>query len=463
MQNEGSLQPSSSHSCTQVLVMDFVTGGALCIAMLLGLMAIGLQIGLAFLFSGFFVCYLLLGFSSSISLLGQSAYFSIASPTWAAIPLFILMGSFASNGGLARRAYNSVHALARRLPGSLMIATCFSCGIFGAVSGSSIATTAIFGKMALPEMKRLDYDSALSVGCIASAGTFASMIPPSMMMIIYALFTQQSIGKLFAAGIVPGFLSAVTYAVLIVVLVRRKPELAPRREFMTPENTGSSRRKEVLQIWPVGVIAFVVLGGLYSGYFTPTEAAAAGALVTLAFGWFLRSYNGLKGVTFSMQEAANITAMLFLINIGALFYSRVLAMTRFPTELTMLLEAANVSPFIILLGVMAIMFFLGMIMVPVGIYALTLPIVFPLLVKLGYDPIWFGVIALKLTEIGAITPPVGLNVFAIKGAIPKSMGISIETVYKGCVPFLLCDVLILVLLVMFPSVALWLPNLIFGQ
>lgn len=439
--------------------MDFLTAGALCIALLLVLMVIGVQIGLAFLLSGFIVSALLLGVDGTISLLGQASYFSIASPTWAAIPLFILMGAFASNGGLARRAYDGIHALANRLPGSLMIATCFSCGVFGAISGSSIATTAIFGRIALPEMSRLGYDRVLSIGVIASAGTFASMIPPSMMMIIYALFTQQSIGKLFAAGIIPGVLTALVYAALIVILVRRNPSLAPQLEKAATAHR-ESRRGKVVQMWPVITIAFVVLGGLYSGMFTPTESAAAGSLVSLFFAWYLKSFTKMSDVTNSMREAANITAMLFLINIGALFYSRVLAVTGLPEELTMMLQNTALPPFAILLGIIVIFFFLGMIMVPVGIYALTLPIVMPILIGLGYDPIWFGVIALKLTEIGAITPPVGLNVFAIKGSIPKEFNVSVEQVYKGCMPFLLCDVVVLILLIAFPAISLWLPNLL---
>lgn len=440
--------------------MDFVTGGILCIAVLLLLLALGMQIGLAFILGGFVVSVLVLGFDSSVSLLGLAAYFSVATPTWAAIPLFILMGSFASQGGLAKRAYDGIHALSGRVPGSLMVATCFSCGLFGAVSGSSIATAAIFGKMALPEMHRLRYDKVLSVGCIASAGTFASMIPPSMMMIIYALFTQQSIGRLFAAGIVPGLLTAVAYALLIVALVRRKPALAPAPE--GADAAAGRKRDRALGMWPVVVIGIVVLGGIYSGWLTPTEAAAAGALVTLGIGWLLGEYRKLDQVTGSMKESANITAMLFLINIGALFYSRVLAVTGLPTELVGMLQYWDLPPIAILLGIMVVMFFLGMIMVPVGVYALTLPIVFPVLVSIGYDPIWFGVIALKLTEIGAITPPVGLNVFAIKGAIPKAMNVSLEQVYKGCIPFILVDIGILVLLIAFPQIVLWLPTLMLG-
>lgn len=443
--------------------MDFLTAGFICIVLLLSLMAIGLQIGLAFILSGLVVGSLLLSMDSALSLLGQAAYFSVASPTWTAIPLFILMGAFASNGGLARRAYDGVHAMTRRIRGSLLIATCFSCGIFGAVSGSSIATTAIFGKMALPEMNRLGYDRGLSVGAIASAGTFASMIPPSMMMIVYGLFTQQSIGKLFAAGIIPGVVTAIAYAILINVMVRRNPDLVPseeaeeaiRRAKQTDENSGGAG-----QIWPVGLIALVILGGLYTGIFTPTEAAAVGSIVTLALSWYLKAFRTTAEISEAMRDAANITAMLFLINIGALFYSRILAVTGLPTELTIALQTMDVPPLVILLAIMTIMFVLGMIMVPVGIYALTLPIVFPLLVKLGYDPIWFGVIALKLTEIGAITPPVGLNVFAIKGVIPKEMKVTTERIYQGCMPFLLCDVVILAILVAFPAISLFLPNLL---
>ena len=442
--------------------MELVAGGVFCIVILLFLLALGMQIGLAFVLSGFVASVLILGLDSSVSLLGLSAYFSVATPTWAAIPLFILMGAFASRGGLARRAYEGVHALSRRVPGSLMVATCFSSGVFGAVSGSSIATAAIFGRMALPEMHRLRYDKVLSVGCIASAGTFASMIPPSMMMIIYALFTQQSIGRLFAAGILPGLLTAIAYAVLIVALVKHNPALAPDDVTPSPGEAPVRKRGAAMRMWPVAIIGVVVLGGIYSGWLTPTEAAAAGALVTLGLGWVLGEYKRVSQVTEPMKESANITAMLFLINIGALFYSRVLAVTGLPGELVGMLQYWNLPPFAVLTGIMLVMFLLGMIMVPVGIYALTLPIVFPVLVNLGYDPIWFGVIALKLTEIGAITPPVGLNVFAIKGAIPKEIDVSTEQIYKGCIPFLLVDVAVLILLVAFPQIVLWLPDLLLG-
>ena len=442
--------------------MDFITGGILCIGLLLGLMGGGLQIGIAFILSGFVVSTILLGLSSSISLLGQVAYFSIATPTWACIPLFILMGSFASSGGFARRAYSGVNALSYGTPGSLGVATCFSCAVFGAISGSSIATTAIFGKMALPEMNRLRYNQTFSVGCIASAGTFASMIPPSMMMIIYALFTRQSVGKLFAAGVIPGLITAAAYSFSIIYRAQKDPTLAPAPKSDDPSFGGINRWKEALKMWPVILIATLVLGGIYSGLFTPTEAAAAGSLATLLFGFLLGSLRRLDVVIHAMKESANTTAMLFLINVGALFYSRVLAVTQLPTELTMMLQGLDIPRIFILLGILLIMFFLGMIMVPVGIYALTLPIVLPILVSLNYDPIWFGVIALKLTEIGAITPPVGLNVYAMKGVIPQEMNISLEDIFRGIWPFCMCDIIVLVVLIMFPLLSTWLPDLLLG-
>jgi tripartite ATP-independent transporter DctM subunit len=288
------------------------------------------------------------------------------------------------------------------------------------------------------------------------------MIPPSMMMIIYALFTQQSVAKLFAAGIIPGFLTAVAYAILIMYRVKRNPRIAPAPPSSGRQVAKTIRWKESWQMWPVIVIAIVVLGGIYAGLFTPTEAAAAGSLITVVFGWILGSFRRVSVVTEAMKESANTTAMLFLINIGALFYSRVLALTRLPTELTMLLQNLDVPRVFILIGILLIMFVLGMIMVPVGIYALTLPVVFPMLVSLGYDPIWFGVIALKLTEIGSITPPVGLNVYAMKGVIPKKMDISLETIFKGVWPFCICDIVVLVFLILFPQISLWLPNLLLG-
>ena len=440
--------------------MDFLTTGILCIALLLVLMGLGVNIGLSFILSGFLSSAMLLSTDAAVSLLGEASYSSIARPTWAAIPLFLLMGAFCAGGGLARLAYLGAFALARSVPGSLMIATCLSCGIFGAISGSSTATTAMFGKMALPEMNRFGYSRALSVGCIASAGTFASMIPPSILLIIYALFTHQSVTKLFAAGILPGLLTVAVYILTIVLIVRRRPDLAPAgcpSEILGPD---TSRVRAAFGMWPIFIIAFVVLGGIYGGLLTPTEAAAAGAVVSLILAVGLGSFSGTNAILKAMTESARVTAMLFLLVVGALYFSRVMAISGLPQDITRTFADADLPRFTILLAIMAVIFVLGMFMVPVGIYALTLPIAMPVLLELGYDPVWFGIIVLKLTEIGAITPPVGLNVFAIKAVAPREMKITLAEIYRGCSVFLIADLCVLAALVAFPGIALWLPSLL---
>ena len=437
--------------------MSFITIGSLTILLLLLTMALGIPIGTAFILSGLLGSGILIGINGALSLLSQTAYFAIATPTWACIPLFILMGDFAGIGSFASRAYRGVHGLTYGIPGSLGVATCFGCAAFGAISGSSIAATAIFGKLALPEMDKYNYSKKLSTATIASAGTFASMIPPSMMFIIYAMFTQTSVGKLFAAGVIPGLITATVYSLMIVYMVKRNPQLAPR--FEKERWSFSKRISEGSQLWPIAIVALLVLGGMYGGLFTPTEAAAVGSFATLFLGWLLKDIRSWKQVVGAMKTSANTTAMIFLINIGALYYSRVLAITRLPAELSRMIDALQVPGFVIMLAIVLLMFFLGMIMVPVGIYALTLPILYPIIIRLGYDPIWFVVICLKMTEIGAVTPPVGLNVFAMKGV---AKDVPLEDIFSGVWPFVVCDLIVLAMLILFPKIATWLPTLLLG-
>jgi len=439
--------------------MELVTIGLYCIILLLFLIAIGVPIGVTFILSGFIGSLFILGLHSSFSLLSQLAYYSVAAPTWTALPLFILMGSIAARGDFAKRAYRGFDALASGLPGSLGIATCFGCAAFGAISGSSLATAAIFGRLALPEMISYKYDKSFAVGTIASAGTFASMIPPSMMFVVYALFTNTSIGRLFFAGIIPGLLTAVAYSISIIYRAKYNKKLAPRRENEKILNL-RERATEIFKAWPILLVAAIVLGGIYTGITTPTEAAALGSITVLVVGFFERKIRKLDQVTSALRESANTTAMLFLINIGAIFYSRVITLTGLPSDITMLVGEWNVPRIFILLAIMFVYFLLGMIMVPIGIYAMTLPVVMPILKTLGYDPIWFGVIALKLMEIAAVTPPVGLNVYALKGVVSKD--VSLIDIFNGIWPFIPCDLVVLVLLIIFPEIVLWLPNLLLG-
>lgn len=440
--------------------MDYITAGFICIGLLLVFMFLGVPISLSFLLCGFISSYLMGSLNSALSILGSSLYHTIEGPTWVAIPLFIFMGGLASIGAFAQRAYESMGVLTARLPGGLGIATTYSCAAFGAISGSSLAVTAIFGRLALPEMLRYGYNKNFAAACICAAGTFSAMIPPSVMFIVYALFTQSSVGKLFAAGIVPGIMTACVYAVYIAYRAKTRPDLIPSTADMFAHLTGRERRKRVVGIWPVLIIALCVMGGIYGGIFTSTEAAAAGALLVLIFGIWLKDIRCKEDVFREMKASASATSMLFLINVGALYYSRILAMTGLPTELTMLLHRMEMPGVVVMGGILLLMFLLGMIMVPIGIYALTLPIIVPILHSYNFDIIWFGVLALKMTEIGCITPPVGLNVFAMKGVMDKDT--KLEDLFKALMPFVIVELITLCILWAFPILSLWLPNLLFG-
>lgn len=440
--------------------MEPVTVGIIGIIALLASLGLGLSIGLAFILVSFCTVLFLMGFDPAVSFLGQTMYHSIAGPNWCSIPLFILMGAFAAVAGFGKMIYDGLYKLTRRWPGSLAVATCFGSAIFGAISGSSLANTAIFGKLVLPEMERYKYDRTFAVACVASAGTFANMIPPSINFVIYALFTEQSIARLFAAGVVPGIFTALVYAASIFIRVKRNPHLAPKAE--THEKLSFKEKAECYRkMTPIGIVVLVTFGGIYSGVFSPTEAAAAGCAITLIVGWFQGTVKKFSDLREPLRESANTTAMLFIINVGALFFSRFFALTDIPTELAMLVQGWDVPRSVILFGILVVYFLLGMIMVEIGMYALTLPIFMPIIISLGYDPIWFGVIVLKLSEIAAITPPVGLNVYMAKAVAGKE--ISLEQIFRGIWPFCLCDIVVLIILILVPQITLWLPNLLMGQ
>ncbi len=416
----------------------------------------GMPIALAFFLTGFVGIYAFLGFTPAIGLIGRTMYTAINSPAFAALPLFILMGAFAAQGGFAKKAYQSLYKLTIRVPGALAIATCFACGFFGAICGSALATTAVFGKIALPEMNKFKYDKRLSLGVIASSGTFASMIPPSSGLIVYAMFTDQSIAKIFLAGIIPGIVTALAYAFSIYIRVRMNPKLAPK--WTGEDYSIQEKLAAVRDMWSIFFLIFIILGGIYSGFFTPTEAAAVGALATLIIGVLQGSINKFSIVKDSVKDTAQTASMVFLIIVGAMFFSRFVALGQVADRLTMYVQGLHVHRHFILAGILVIWFFLGMIMEPTGIKALTLPLVFPLIVSLGYDPIWFGIITQKLAEIACVTPPLGLNVYTMKAVAGRDT--SIDEVFRGIWPFVVVDVVVVILLIAFPIITLWLPNLL---
>jgi len=440
--------------------MNTITIGIIAVILFLLLLILGVHIGVSFIFTGILASTMIIGWNSMLSILGQTMYYSIASPGFVALPLFVLMGAFASRGGFAKGAYNALNKIMGNIPGSLAIATCYACAAFGAISGSALATAAVFGRLVLPEMTRYNYKKVLSLGSIAAAGTFADMIPPSMLFIVYAMFTDQSVGKLFLAGIIPGLITATVYAISIIIRVKRDPSLAP----VDKSGKKISLKDKIISLkglGPIALISITVLGGIYSGIFTPTEAGGAGAFLALIMGIYMGKLNKIEEFKQSLRESAQTTSLVFMIIIGSLVFSRILSITQLPVRLTMAIQSWTMPNYMILAGILVLWFFLGMIIIPVGIYAITLPIIFPVIVSLGYDPIWFGVITLKMAEIAAVTPPVGLNVYSLHGVVAPQ-GTTLEEVFAGVWPFVVCDIIVLVLLIIFPQICLFLPNLLLG-
>lgn len=436
--------------------MEPIVVGMLGVVFLLILLVFGIHVGIALLAVGM-VGMLLMGVPSVVEYVGSSVFYFTWVYEFTALPLFILMSAFAFRAGIAGKAYSALYRWVHKLPGSLAIATTFGCAAFGAVSGSSMATSAVFGRVSLPEMTRHRYAKSLALGCVAAAGTFACMIPPSALFIIYSIFTETSVGRLFAAGIIPGLITAVVYAASIVIRVKRSPALAP---VPVGESFSWSERFISLKgLWPVVILALVVLGGIFQGIFTVTEGAAIGCIGALLFAIWeqgLRKFD----LTGSLRETAHTTAMVFLVIIGALFFARFIAISRIPVHLSGSLAALAVPKEVIILGIFAMFFGLGMLIVPSGMMAITLPVVFPIILGLGYDPIWFGVIIMKASEIAAVTPPVGLNVYVLKGVVGREA--TLEEIFAGIWPFVVCDIIVLGFLIAFPQISLFLPNLMMG-
>lgn len=440
--------------------MDFFTTvGVISVIALLGLLLMGMHLALTFILVGFSGVAILLNFNAAISLIGETMYTAIATPTYTVLPLFVLMGAFAAASGFAEQAYRSIHRAAARVPGSLAIATSFGSAAFATICGSSLATASVFGRIAYPEMRRYGYDRSFALGSIASSGTFASMIPPSGMFILFAIFTETSVGRLFMAGIIPGLLTATVYAISMYLRAKYNPSIAPVSD-TEMEVTGGDRIRALGGLWQILLLGSTVIGGMYAGFFTATEAGAIGAVGTLLFGLAngpLRKFENFRG---ALRESAQITTTLFFIIIGALFFSRFLGLSRIPYNLTIFLESWEVHRHIILALILATWFVLGMLLVQTAVFALTLPILFPIVVNLGYDPIWFCVIAMKMNEIAGVSPPVGLNAFSLAGSAGKD--VRVDHVYRGVLPFIACDLCVLLLLITVPGIVTFLPNMMFG-
>jgi len=425
----------------------------LVLAILLALLAIGVHIGIALGLTGILGIWLTTGTNAATAQIANLPYSVTAVYSLAVVPLFILMGAFFSRAELTADLYRACYLWLSRIRGALPIATTLAAAGFGALTGSSVANAAVFARTALPEMVKHGVDKKLAAGCIAAAGTLAALIPPSLLLVFYGLVTNTSVAALLIAGIIPGALTAVIYMVGIYLRVLRKPELAPRLEITSPlkERLGSLK-----PLWGAGLVFLLVTGGIYLGWFTPTQSAAIGAcgalLVALTRKKFRRS--GLWG---SLKEAAITTGTVLLILVGGNFFARFLSYSGTVRDVSQALLGWEQPAMVYLLIFIVVMFILGMFLEAYSSMVLVLPLMVPILLGAGFDPIWLGVITVKLTEIGLMSPPVGLNVFVVRSSSPIPM--RLNDVFSGVFPFIGLEAVVIALLIAFPSLTLFLPSL----
>lgn len=370
------------------------------------------------------------------------------------VPLFVLMGMFVARAGLADDLFNASNAFLGHRKGGLAIASIVACGGFGAICGSSVATTATMAKVAMPSMRRFGYDDRLAAGSIAAGGTLGILIPPSIVLIIYGLLTQTSIGQLFMAGFLPGLVAIACYWIAIQVVVAWDPKLGP-----TAARTDWPGRIRALRgVWGVIVLFVVVIGGIYAGVFTPTEAAGIGAACGFLFAW-ARGTLTWRSFLHLLIDSALTTAALFSVLIGALIFANFINSAGLPSALQSFTATLSLDPILVIWIIVLIYVVLGAVFETLSMVMLTVPVLFPVVESLGLDPVWFGIIVVCVSELSLITPPVGLNIFVLRGVIPD---VPIGTLYRGVLPFCVADLVRLVILIHVPWISLVLPNLFYG-
>lgn len=393
---------------------------------------------------------LLQGWDGLAYVMGSSPFESVFPYSLSVVPLFVMMGVFATYAGLSRQLYDAAYAFLGHFRGGLALATIGACAAFGSICGSAIATAATMCRVALPEMRRRGYADSLATATIAAGGTLGILIPPSIILLIYALLTEQSLGKLYVAALLPGVLGTGLYMLAIAATVRLNPASGPAGERMA----WPQRLRTMRSVWPVFLLFVMVIGGMFAGVFSPNEAASVGAVGALLFALAGRTM-GLSRFKASLLETASTSAMIFLILIGAGLFNFFLEVTNAPQLVVQQIQALNVSPalFLVLLTVFYVV--LGALMDDLAMMLLTLPFVFPAVQALGIDPLWFGIYMVTIVEIGMIVPPVGMNLFVIQGVGQ----VKLPTVIRGILPFVLADLVRVGLLIGFPQIVLWLPGL----
>jgi C4-dicarboxylate transporter, DctM subunit len=437
--------------------MSHLELGVALFALMIVLIALRMPIAIAMLVSGALGFGLIAGWHPLLGQLTGIPYSRVANYDLTVIPLFVLMGQFAAQGGISRALYRSALAWVGHYRGGIAMATIGGCAAFGAICGSSVATGATMASIALPEMRRYGYSGALSTGALAAGGTLGILIPPSIILVIYAILTEQSLGQLFLAAIIPGIIATLGYGAAIWAYTRIAPQAGPA----VARATWRERLTSLQAVWPVLVIFLVVIGGIYWGVFTPTEGAAVGAAATGLLSWTVGGMR-LAGIKAAILDTAKITGMIFLILIGAEFYSSFLALSQLPQALAAWVAGAGWPAFTVLAAIVVIYLVLGCLMDGLAMMLVTIPVFFPLILRLDFGlsheavAVWFGILVLVLIEVGQITPPIGLNVYVINS---MAEDVPMTETFKGIVPFFLSDIVRIAIIIFVPATTTWLAGL----
>jgi C4-dicarboxylate transporter, DctM subunit len=417
---------------------------------LFALMLLRVPVGMAMGLVGVTGFGYVVGGLPALKMVGQTSMRTVSDYSFGIIPMFLVMGAVVSTSGMSRELFRVGNAFTGHLRGGLGIATIAACAGFAAISGSSVATAATFSTVAYPEMRQYRYPQSFSTGVIAAGGTLGAMFPPSTVLAVYALITQQDVGKLFIAGILPGCLAVGMYIATIAVIGLIRPDFLPAGE----RSSWAERRAALAQVWAPLLLFVLVIGGLYGGVFTPTEAGGVGAGGAIIIG-ALRGRLSPVQLLQSLLHATRTTAAIFTVLIGALLFGYFLTVTQTPQNVTTFLTGLGLGRYGVLALIMLMYLALGCLMDALAMIILTVPIIFPVIQQLGFDPIWFGVIIVMTVELGLIHPPVGMNVFVIKSVVPE---VSFLTIFSGVLPFIATDILRLVILIAFPIIATYLPE-----
>jgi tripartite ATP-independent transporter DctM subunit len=427
--------------------------GLLAMVGLFALIMLRVPVAIALGVTGFLGYVAVDGWNHAILALSSTPFDLRDKYAFTVVPLFILMGVVASKSGMSGELYRAANALFSGARGALAMATVGACAGFGAICGSSLATAATMSRVAIPEMRRLGYTDALASGTVASAGTLGAVIPPSLILIVYAIIAEQGIPQLFAAALIPGLIGTALHVGVIVAIGLIWPDLLPKSVSMPM----ADRFRALAYMWKIVVLFTIAVGGIYSGFMSPTEAAAVAALVAIVIAMVTRSMDW-RGLVDALLETIWTSTVLFVIVIGAFLFAYFMALTQLPAAIGTGMAHMGAAPWVMMLIIVAFYIFLGFFLDGISMILITVPVFLPLAQAAGYDSVWFGILVLIVVEVGLITPPVGLNIFVIRSVVPD---VALGTVYRGIVPFLWAHAILIAMLMFWPDVALWLPRVLY--